>query len=169
MSLIISEVWSIKLSNPFKINELSRSLSALNLGQDLVSPPGPPNKASVHLWHPTRVEHTWQPTRGVLGGTRLHIQRENVLSIDSKNEKICCEKPASDTLQFVLSFLILLSSSSPKHLHCGFRQAFFLFLVMVSWWRFRPKFVTVFPDHVGSQQTPFSISFSRNSVLNFKV
>ena len=39
---------------------------------------------------------------------------------------------------------------------------------MVSWGRFRLKFVTDFPDHVRSQKTPFSIPLSRNSILNFK-
>ena len=39
---------------------------------------------------------------------------------------------------------------------------------MVSWGRFHPKFVADFPDHVGSQKTPFSIPLSRNSILNVK-
>ena len=67
---------------------LARPLGALHSGQGLVSSPGPPNLVSVHLWHPTRVEHTWQPTRSVLGGTGLHIQHENISSIDSKNERL---------------------------------------------------------------------------------
>ena len=96
LSLIISGIWSIKLSNPFKTNELARPLGALYfLGQDLVSPPGPPNQISVHLWHPTRVEHTWQPTRGVLGGTHLYIQHENVSSIDCNNERLNLWRKAS--------------------------------------------------------------------------
>ena len=105
MSLIISEIWSTKLSNPFKINELARPLGALHLWQDLVSPPGPPNQVSVHLWHPTRVEHTWQPTRGVLGGTRLHIQHENVSSIDSKNERLNLWRKASFLYPSICPFI----------------------------------------------------------------
>ena len=37
VSLIISEIWSTKISNPFEINELARSLGTLHLGQDLVN------------------------------------------------------------------------------------------------------------------------------------
>ena len=88
VSFIILEIWSTKLWNPFKINEMARPLGTLHLGQNLVSPPGPPNKVSIHLWHPTRAEHAWKPTRGVLQGTHLHIQHENFSSIDSNNEKL---------------------------------------------------------------------------------
>ena len=105
MSFIISEIWSTNLSNPFKINELARPLGALHLGQDLVSPPGPPNQVSVHLWHPTRVEHAWQPTRDVLGGTRLHVQHENVSSIDSKKERLNLWRKASFLYPSICPFI----------------------------------------------------------------
>ena len=90
----------------FKINELVRPLGALHLGQDLVSLPGPPNQISVHAW---------QPARGVLWGTRLHIQHENVSSIDSKYEKLNFWQKASFLyFSICLSFLILPSLNSPK-------------------------------------------------------
>ena len=105
MSLITSVIWSTKLSNPFKINELTRPFGALHLGQDLVSSPGPPDQASVHLWHPTRVEHTWQPTRGDLGGKRLHIEHENVSSINSKNERLNLWRKASFLCPSICPFI----------------------------------------------------------------
>ena len=118
VSLFILEIWSTKLSKPFKINELAMPLNALYLGQDLISPPGLPYQVSVHLWHPARFENACQLTRGVLGGTHLHIQQENVSSIDSRNERLnLWQKFSLYTLQFAFSFLILLWSNYPEYIH----------------------------------------------------
>ena len=95
VSFIILEIWSTKLWNLFKINEMAGPLGTLHLGQNLVSPPGPPNKVSVHFW---------QPTRGVLQGTHLHIQHENFSSIDSNNEKPKFAAKSHLPLPFTLSF-----------------------------------------------------------------
>ena len=169
MSLIISEIWSTKLSKLFKINELARPLGAPHLEQGLVSPPGPPNQVSVHLWHPTRVEHTWQPTRGVLGGTRLHIQHENVSSIDSKNERLNLWRKASFLYPSICPFI---SDTSV----IKFSKTSSLWVLTSDLLLFGNGEPGTFSSKVcrrlsrscSSQQTPFSIPLSRNLILNLE-
>ena len=99
----------------------------------------------------------------------LTLLHEDVSSIDSRNERLNLWRKASFLYPSICLFISDTSVIKFSKISSLWVQTSnLLFLVIVSWVCFRPKFVPDFPDLVRSQQTPFSIHLFRNLILNFK-